>query len=106
MAVIKQYHDDNGHMGIDKTFDVLRFKYYWPNMYKELYEYVNNCVTCQTGSLKKIPLPLQETDIPPYPFAKIGLDLSGPYPKSLSSNRYIIGFVDWYSGWCEEICST
>ena len=64
-------------------------------------EYVNNCVTCQARSLKKIQLPLQETDIPPYPFDKIGLDLTGPYPKSLSGNRYIIGFVDWYSGWCE-----
>ena len=28
MAVIKQHHDDNGHMGIDKTFDALRLKYY------------------------------------------------------------------------------
>ena len=85
-------------MGIDKTFDALTLMYYWPNMYKELNEYVNNCVTCQTRSLKKPTL--QETNIPPYPFAKIGLDLSGPYPKSLSGNRYIIGFVDWYSGWC------
>ena len=101
MAVIKQYHNDNGHMGIDKTFDALRLKYYWPNMYMELYEYVNNCVTCQTYSLKKIQPPLQATDIPPYFFAKIGLHLSGPYPKSLSGNRYIIGFVDWYTGWCK-----
>ena len=67
-------------------------------MCKESYEYVNNCVTCQTRSLKKIQPPLQETDIPLYPFAKIGLDLSGPYPKRLSGNRYIIGFVDWNSG--------
>ena len=28
MAVIKQYHDDNGNIGIDKTFDALRLKYY------------------------------------------------------------------------------
>ena len=26
VAVIKQYHDDNGHMGIDETFDALRCK--------------------------------------------------------------------------------
>ena len=100
-ALIKQYHDDNGHLGIDRVFDSLRLKYYWPNMYKDLYDYVNNCVTCKTISLKKIKPPLQDTDIPPYPFAKIGLDLSGPYPKSLAGNKYIIGFVDWYSGWCE-----
>ena len=98
-AVIKQYHDDNGHMGIDKTFDALRLMYYWPNMYKELYDYISNCVTCQTRSLKRIQPPLQETDIPPYAFGKLSLDLSGPYPKSLSGNKYIIGFVNWYSGW-------
>ena len=26
--VIKQYHDENGHMGIDKTYDSIRIKYY------------------------------------------------------------------------------
>ena len=37
----------------------------------------------------------------PYPFAKIGLDLSGPYPKNLCGDRYIIRFVDWYSVCCK-----
>ena len=32
---------------------------------------------------------------------KTSLDLSGPYPKTLSGNKYIIDFVDWYSGWSE-----
>ncbi|KAK7505910.1 hypothetical protein BaRGS_00002632 [Batillaria attramentaria] len=40
-------------------------------------------------------------DVPPYPFAKVSLDLSGPYPKSLSGNKYIVAFVDHYSGWPE-----
>ena len=53
-VVIKQYHDENGHMGIDKTYDSIRIKYYWPNMYKELLDYVNSCVTCQTRNLTKI----------------------------------------------------
>lgn len=68
--VIKQYHDENGHMGVQKTFDSIRQKYYWPNLYKELYQYVSTCTTCQTRSLQKIRQPLQETDIPPYPMAK------------------------------------
>ena len=46
-------------------------------------------------------MPLQETDIPPYPIAKVSLDLSGPYPTILSRNKYFIAFVDWYSGWPE-----
>ena len=50
---------------------------------------------------KKVKLPQQKTDAPPYPFAKLGLDVSGPYHKTLSGNKYILGFVDWYSEWPE-----
>ena len=56
---------------------------------------------CQTRSVQKIRQPLQETDIPPYPMTKLSLDLSGPYPTTMSGNKYIIAFVDWYSGWPE-----
>ena len=99
--VVKQYHDMNGHMGVQKTFDSIRQKYYWPNLFKELNDFVTACVVCQTRSLQKIRQPLQETDIPPYPMVKISLDLSGPYPTSMSGNKYIIAFVDWFSGWPE-----
>ena len=100
-AVIKQYHDENGHMGLDKTHDAIKIKYYWPNLYKQLYTYIGSCVICQSRNLRKTKAPVQETDIPPYAFAKVGLDLSGPYPTSLSGNRYIVGFVDWFSGFPE-----
>ena len=101
ILVVKQYHDQNGHMGVQKTFDSIRQKYYWPNLFKEVNKYVGECTICQTRSLQKVKQPLQETDIPPYPMAKLSLDLSGPYPTTMSGNKYIIAFVDWYSGWPE-----
>ena len=99
--MVKQYHDQNGHMGVQKTFDSIRQKYYWPNLFKEINKCVNECTICQTRSLQKIRQPLQETDIPQYPVAKLSLDLSGPYPTTMSGNKYIIAFVDLYSGWPE-----
>ena len=71
-------------------------------MFKELRKYTSDCIACQMRSARKIQPPIQETDIPPYPFAKIGLYLSGPYPTSLSGNKYIVGFIDLYSGWSES----
>ena len=88
-------------MGMDKTFDGISLKYYWPNLYKEISEYVSKSMTCQKRMLKKQRAAMQETDNLPYPFAKVGLDLSSPYPKTLSNNKYIATFVDWYSGWPE-----
>ena len=89
ILVVKQYHDQNGHMGVQKTFDSVRQKYYWPNLFKEVNKYVGECTICQTRSLQKVKQPLQETDIPPYPMDK---DLSGPYPTTMSRNKYIIAF--------------
>ena len=100
-AVINQYHDDNGHMGCDKTFDAIRQKYYWPNLYKTVHNHITACVPCQQRNMHRIKPLLQTTDIPPYAFAKVGLDLSGPYPTTLSGNKYIVSFIDFYSGYPE-----
>ena len=86
---------------VKKTFDSIREKYNWPNLFKETNKYISECKICQTRSLQKIRPPWQETDIPPYPMATLSLDLSDPYPTSLSGNKYIIAFVDWYSVWPE-----
>ena len=85
-------------MGTDKTHDAVKMKYCWPYMYKNLYQYITSCITCQTRNLRKVKTPQQETDAPPYQFAKLGLDVSGPYLKTLSGNKHTIRFVDWYSG--------
>ena len=46
--------------------------------------------------------PLLETNIPPFPFASLCLDLSGPYRQTLSGNIFIVSFVDKYSGWIDS----
>ena len=64
--------------------------YYWPNLFKEINKYVSECTICQTRSLQKIRPPLQETDIPPYPMAKLSFDLSGPHPTSQETNTSLL----------------
>ena len=40
-----------------------------------------------TEKHKKVRPPQQETNAPPFPFAKLGLDISEPYPTILSGNN-------------------
>ena len=89
------------HMGFDKTFDAIRKHYFWPNLYKQVYDYVSKCVACHSRNMQKIKSPIKEVDTPPFPFAKIAIDLVGPLPKTLSSNMYILTAIDWYSGYLE-----
>ena len=52
-AVVKEFHD-NFHMRIEKTYDLIRQKYHWPKLFKELNNYVSTCVTCQKRNFKNI----------------------------------------------------
>ena len=31
--LLKQIHDDMGHMGVDKTYELIGRKYFWPGLY-------------------------------------------------------------------------
>ena len=47
-------HEDlfSGHSGIKKTYERLRNRFYWDNMYKDAVEHVQSCLDC---AMKKFP---------------------------------------------------
>ena len=47
-AVLRSLHDDMGHLGVDRTTDLLRGRFYWPKMAWEAEKYVKNCGECVT----------------------------------------------------------
>ncbi len=46
MEILKKHHDGHlaGHLAIKKTYNTLRHKYFWPNMYKQVDAYCTSCV--------------------------------------------------------------
>ena len=46
--LISRHHDDPlaGHLGIDKTRELIGQKYYWPNLRKDVEVYVKGCDVC------------------------------------------------------------
>ena len=100
-TVLAEYHSTLGHMEVDKTYNAIRAKYYWVNLYKDAISYVTSCIVCQTRSNQRTKIAIQETDTPPYAWAKCAVDVSRPYPTSLSRNKYIVSFIDLFSGYPE-----
>lgn len=76
--VLKQYHDGCAHWGIDKTFGLIRRNYHWVGLYRDVVNYVTQCITCRIRSQKQNKSPLQEMEEVTYAFQKIHLDLCGP----------------------------
>ena len=48
-AVLKSSHDalTAGHYGIERTYEAIRMKYYWPYLFKDTKVYCQTCEPCQ-----------------------------------------------------------
>ena len=89
-----------GHLGVKRTLDKIRIRYFWPNMVKRIIHYVRSCVDCQMKkkSLDR-PAGFLKSIHSQRPFERIGVDLIGPFPLSNSRNRHVIVAVDYFTKW-------
>ncbi|XP_048046522.1 uncharacterized protein LOC125268395 [Megalobrama amblycephala] len=47
-VVLKATHDELGHLGIERTTDLLRSRFFWPKLAGDVEQYVKNCGECVT----------------------------------------------------------
>lgn len=80
--ILEQCHERLGHMGTDRTYDLIGRKYYWPKLYGEVTNYVRSCVVCQSQSRRQEMAPLEGMDVLSFPFEKVSMDVSGPYRET------------------------
>nr|GFB58536.1 reverse transcriptase domain-containing protein [Tanacetum cinerariifolium] len=102
--ILKACHNGpmRGHHGANltakKIFDV---GFFWHTIYKDAYEFVRNCYSCQRqGKIsQRDEMPqnsIQTCEI----FDVWGIDFMGPFPSS-RGNKYILVAVDYLSKWVE-----
>ena len=101
--VLEGYHSElgGGHVGLEKTYQKIRSKYFWPHCYKDTVEFVQSCDICQRIMLRKRNAELQDNISANSPMEVVGIDTVGPFVTSTKENNYIVTVVDWYSSWVE-----
>ena len=103
-TVMKSYHGNHmaGHQGIDRTYQIIRRKYFWQSMYQDVVNYVKSCEVCQQSKRDfrkdKIP-PLQPLPVAE-PFGRIHMDFLGPI-KDVDGYKHILLIVDSFTKWPE-----
>nr|GFA79238.1 reverse transcriptase domain-containing protein [Tanacetum cinerariifolium] len=91
-----------GHYGASYTAKkVFDSGFYWPSIYKDAFELVKHCDSCQRQGK------VSQRDEMPQNFIQIceifdvwGIDFMGPFPSS-KGNKYILIAVDYLSKWVE-----
>ena len=98
--VIKENHDHPlaGHPGVRRTLDLVKTRYYWPTIKRDIHRYVKGCDKCQRTKTdnqgKKTPL--NPNEVPNSPWEIISVDLIGPLPESHGKNAIMV-IVDRFS---------
>lgn len=104
-------HEDyqGGHQGITRTFEKLRWDFYWPHLHKDVEIYVKECVDCASGKGRPPnPGPSPGNIEPRRPMEVISMDFVTHMPKSERGNTFLLLFQDMFSGYvmCKPMSST
>ena len=91
-----------GHMGIARTEDRIRQRFFWPGIRCSVQEYIKQCAAC---TQRKTPTdnnkaPQQTIEVGE-PFTVWAMDSMGPLPETSHGNRHILVTMDHFSKWCE-----
>ncbi len=106
LALLDSIHTspESGHPGSQRTLSLLRNRYWWPSMARDVARYVRGCSVCAITTTphrltesKLVPLP-----IPRRPWSHIGIDFATDLPPS-SGFTTIFVIVDRFSKACKLI---
>lgn len=97
--VIRTCHDNFGHVGTEKTCEIIKRTYWFPQMHKTVKEYINNCLKCTTFSPKYGKSEGELHNIPKgkVPFETIHIDHYGPLEKCRNGDKYIFLVIDAFT---------
>jgi hypothetical protein len=96
--ILYEFHDAplGGHRGMNKTYKAIKSRFQWPDMKREIEEYVRKCKSCPINKLlgPRNKAPMEITTTAEHPFEKCSLDIVGPLPETTKGNKYILTFQD------------
>lgn len=97
--LLHKYHNDFGHFGVDKTYNILRESYWFPQMKAKVQAHIQNCTACiayskpsgkSEGFIHNIPKGK-------VPFAIIHVDHFGPINRTNVIKKYVLLIVDAFT---------
>jgi RNase H-like domain found in reverse transcriptase/Integrase zinc binding domain/Integrase core domain len=97
--VMFESHDNCGHLGVFKTTQRIKQRFFWPKMQSDIEAYIRHCEACKSSkdprTIQKPPMgqPKQATE----PWQIMSMDFVGKFPRSTQQNTQLLVIYDWYS---------
>ena len=95
-ALLYMMHNDltSEHFATNAMFNKIKNRFYWPQFYEDIRNYVKSCNKCQRRerSIRNNllhPIPVHS------PFYQIGIDIVGPLSRTARNKKYIVVAIDY-----------
>jgi Integrase zinc binding domain/Integrase core domain len=101
-GILYHSHSDPlaGHFSLEETYRKVKIRYYWPQMFNDVREYVQSCDECQRRGKNKRTKPLHPIKVRQL-FDQLGMDIVGPLPKTARGNTHIVVATEYLTKWPE-----
>ncbi|CAB3977618.1 Transposon Tf2-9 poly [Paramuricea clavata] len=94
--IIQSAHKQ-GHLGVNKTKEMIRRKYWFPEMNTRITDTVQTCFNCQIATDHHHIEPAKMTELPDRPWDVVEADFCAPLPN----HKYALVLTDQYSQYPE-----
>lgn len=102
--ILEEYHDSplSGHYGIERTYQRIAARYFWPGMRRTIADHVAKCIDCQRYKASNLkPAGQLQTPVQAQRFEIVSIDLFGPLPDTQDGFRWIFIVEDNATRWVE-----
>ena len=101
--IIKDIHQNMGHLGINKVASLVSKRFYFRGMREAVAAEVKSCHACalKKADFKEDP---ELHPLPPMPcFHRFCMDTVGPFPLTARGNQHVLVCIDHWSKWPEAV---
>ena len=108
--IIQSLHNLS-HPGVKCTIKLVKQRYYWPNIDKDVKSFVNSCLSCQQAKVSRhTKTPIEPISASSDRFQTVHIDIVGPLPPATLPNypyplpfHYLLTCIDRATRWSEAI---
>ena len=83
-----------GHQGCTRTFNLLKRKFWWKGMRRDVKSHINSCITSSKNLPNTSHHPQLHLEIPKVPFTCIIIDTIRKLSVTTSGNRYALACIN------------
>ena len=95
-VLLRAHSRDCAHQGVNKTFDWIRRRFWWPGYFRDVRQAIRECTTCQATALPKGQTVIEGRIKAQREFDVLAIDLL-KLPRSNKGFKYLLVAVDHFT---------